>query len=330
MARDCRAPRCLRNPGTHACPAPGLGRASICPGSRAGAAEERRYSESMTNGLKRPDPGHGTGEVGEQGNDRSCGADGGKGRNQGESARPRHAPDTGPGSHAAGGGAYAASSHEETEGETRCAPAPHREVRARSSLPHIEEGRGGRRGRGGVDGMRERTGRAPARPARPCPRRGLPGASVPAGRDSQAGRGNTTARHRGTGGQDRPDCGGGDHPCADIRAGIPRVGHGFRPGRGAHDALDALDAPACGIERRKVNWIVDADIRAFFDQLDRSRLLQFAGAGSGTDGSSGRSPSGLAPASWKRANGGTPYGVFHKARASRRFWRTFACISSLD
>ena len=35
---------------------------------------------------------------------------------------------------------------------------------------------------------------------------------------------------------------------------------GFRPGRGAHDALDAL---AFGIERRKVNWIVDADLKAF-------------------------------------------------------------------
>ena len=48
--------------------------------------------------------------------------------------------------------------------------------------------------------------------------------------------------------------------------------YGFRPGRGAHDALDAL---AYGIERRKVNWIVDADLRAFFDQLDRSWLTRF-------------------------------------------------------
>ena len=36
--------------------------------------------------------------------------------------------------------------------------------------------------------------------------------------------------------------------------------YGFRPGRGAHDALDAL---AYGIEKRKVNWIADADIRGF-------------------------------------------------------------------
>ena len=50
--------------------------------------------------------------------------------------------------------------------------------------------------------------------------------------------------------------------------------YGFRPGRGAHDALDAL---AFGIERRKVNWIIDADIRAFFDRLSRDHLLRFLG-----------------------------------------------------
>ncbi len=38
--------------------------------------------------------------------------------------------------------------------------------------------------------------------------------------------------------------------------------YGFRPGRGAHDALDAL---AFGIERRKVSWIADADLQAYLD-----------------------------------------------------------------
>ncbi len=50
------------------------------------------------------------------------------------------------------------------------------------------------------------------------------------------------------------------------------LSYGFRPGRKAHDALDAL---AFGIERRKVNWIVDADIRTFFDAIDRDCLMQF-------------------------------------------------------
>ena len=48
--------------------------------------------------------------------------------------------------------------------------------------------------------------------------------------------------------------------------------YGFRPGRGAHDALDAL---AVGIKRRKINWVVDCDIRAFFDNVSRNWLVRF-------------------------------------------------------
>src|SRR6516164_9839305 len=40
--------------------------------------------------------------------------------------------------------------------------------------------------------------------------------------------------------------------------------YGFRPGRGTHDAQDAL---VVGIESKKVNWILDADIRSFFDRV---------------------------------------------------------------
>ena len=40
--------------------------------------------------------------------------------------------------------------------------------------------------------------------------------------------------------------------------------YGFRPGRSQHQALDALWV---GIMRKKVNWILDADIRGFFDKL---------------------------------------------------------------
>ena len=45
--------------------------------------------------------------------------------------------------------------------------------------------------------------------------------------------------------------------------------YGFRPGRGPHDALDAL---AVGIKRRKVNWMLDADLADFFTRLDHSWL----------------------------------------------------------
>ena len=48
--------------------------------------------------------------------------------------------------------------------------------------------------------------------------------------------------------------------------------YGFRPGRSQHDALDAL---AAGIEMRKVNWVLDADIRGFFDAIDHRWLLRF-------------------------------------------------------
>jgi len=50
--------------------------------------------------------------------------------------------------------------------------------------------------------------------------------------------------------------------------------YGFRPGRGPHDALDAL---AVGISHRRVNWVLDADIRDFFGQLDHSWLRKFLG-----------------------------------------------------
>src|SRR6476659_10383011 len=48
--------------------------------------------------------------------------------------------------------------------------------------------------------------------------------------------------------------------------------YGFRPGRGTHDALDAL---VVGIESTKVNWILDADIRSFFDEISQDWLVRF-------------------------------------------------------
>lgn len=48
--------------------------------------------------------------------------------------------------------------------------------------------------------------------------------------------------------------------------------YGFRPRRSSHRALDALSV---GIERQKVNWILDADIRGFFDNISHDWLLKF-------------------------------------------------------
>jgi group II intron reverse transcriptase/maturase len=48
--------------------------------------------------------------------------------------------------------------------------------------------------------------------------------------------------------------------------------YGFRPGRSPHRAVDAL---AVGIGTRKVNWVLDADIRGFFDTLDHGWVGKF-------------------------------------------------------
>jgi len=48
--------------------------------------------------------------------------------------------------------------------------------------------------------------------------------------------------------------------------------YGFRPGRKQHDALDALSV---AIQRKKVNWVLDADIRGYFDSIDHEWLVKF-------------------------------------------------------
>jgi RNA-directed DNA polymerase len=55
---------------------------------------------------------------------------------------------------------------------------------------------------------------------------------------------------------------------ADFRG----FSYGFRPGRSQHQALDAL---ATAITRRKVNWVLDADIRGFYDAIDHGWMLKF-------------------------------------------------------
>jgi group II intron reverse transcriptase/maturase len=47
--------------------------------------------------------------------------------------------------------------------------------------------------------------------------------------------------------------------------------YGFRPGRSPHDALDALYV---GIKRRRVNWVLDADIRGYFDAISHEWLVK--------------------------------------------------------
>jgi group II intron reverse transcriptase/maturase len=50
------------------------------------------------------------------------------------------------------------------------------------------------------------------------------------------------------------------------------LSYGFRPGRSQHQALDAL---SYALLKKKVNYVLDADIRGFYDNLDQSWLIQF-------------------------------------------------------
>ncbi len=50
------------------------------------------------------------------------------------------------------------------------------------------------------------------------------------------------------------------------------ISYGFRPNRRQHDALDAVTV---AIESQKVNWVLDADIRGFFDEMDHDWVMRF-------------------------------------------------------
>jgi group II intron reverse transcriptase/maturase len=50
--------------------------------------------------------------------------------------------------------------------------------------------------------------------------------------------------------------------------------YGFRPGRNPHQALDALNA---GLQKKRVNWILDADIKGFFDHVSHEWMMKFVG-----------------------------------------------------
>jgi RNA-directed DNA polymerase len=57
---------------------------------------------------------------------------------------------------------------------------------------------------------------------------------------------------------------------ADFRG----FSYGFRPGRDPHQALDALNV---GIQRKRVNWVLDADIKGFFDHMSHEWTMKFVG-----------------------------------------------------
>ena len=212
-----------KNPSTSVRPSLGPGRSSFRPGSRTGAAEGRRIPNPMVSGMKKSDEAVLPVKAANKGAQAPAEAAGGKGLNQGESARPKHAPDAGSGRRVTGGRADTASCNEKTAGETDCALAPHHDGRATVRLLRLAEDRIGWRGWIGVEGVRRRTGRATARPARTRTFRSVSGAAVATGCNTETGRRDTTARHNRPGRQGRPEGGSGCYPDADLRAGISRV-----------------------------------------------------------------------------------------------------------
>jgi hypothetical protein len=57
-----------------------------------------------------------------------------------------------------------------------------------------------------------------------------------------------------------------------YRVDFKGFSYGFRPGRSPHQALDALTV---GVQRKRVNWVLDADIRGFFDNLSHEWTMKF-------------------------------------------------------
>src|SRR5438309_7126461 len=88
---------------------------------------------------------------------------------------------------------------------------------------------------------------------------------------SQAGRTTETSRHSSPGGQNRSTR-SGNGPQSIYEEDFLGFSYGFRPGRGTHDALDAL---WIGIMRKKVNWVLDADIRDCFGSFSHEWMVKF-------------------------------------------------------
>ena len=101
--------------------------------------------------------------------------------------------------------------------------------------------------------------------------------------------------------------------------------YGFRPGRSPHKALDAL---AAGIYRKRVNWVLDADIRDFSAVLTGTGWGSSSGTGSRTKGSCGWSASGWPRESSKTGNGRTRGRDHRRGHRHRRCSRTCTCTTS--
>src|SRR5215831_16118768 len=120
-------------------------------------------------------------------------------------------------------------------------------------------------------GLRERPRSSDREPARSGPSGSVSGATVTTSAYPEAGRLSAPFSDRCPRGQDRPK-GDGSGAERDLEEEFLGFSYGFRPQHSQHDALDAL---VVGITRTKVNYILDADIRSFFDEVSQQWLVRF-------------------------------------------------------
>ena len=101
--------------------------------------------------------------------------------------------------------------------------------------------------------------------------------------------------------------------------------YGFRPGRSQHFALDALWV---GIMRRRVNWVLDADIRDFFGSIDHGWMVKFVEHRVADRRIVRLTKSGSERAYRRTASGRRQRLVLRKGRWRHRSWRISTCITS--
>ena len=101
--------------------------------------------------------------------------------------------------------------------------------------------------------------------------------------------------------------------------------YGFRPGRNPHQALSALHT---AIMSQRVNWVLDADIRSFFDSVDHEWLLRMLAHRIADPRILRLIRHGSKPASWRAMSGTRRTGERRREPASARSWPTSSCITS--
>src|SRR5208283_551811 len=250
----------------------GTGRSRVRPGSSGRAASGSLWTGADDERTREVGQAHITGEVLEQGRNVGGGGDGGKGLARGKPATAKRVPDTGPGRRAQCAGAGTGGS---TKGkDTRFTALFHHVYDSemlewaffqlkKEAAPGVD----GETWRHYLEDLEQNLQDLSARlqrgayQAKPVRRTYIPksdGRQRPLGvtalEDKLVQRAVVEVLN------------------AIYEEDFADFSYGFRPGRSQHNALDQLYV---GIHRKKVNWVLDLDIRNFFDSLSQKWLVKF-------------------------------------------------------